>query len=61
MDGLRKALILLEKSPDLDRLGIDIEMLIHDEIVVGVDEEKAEKAKVLLERCMIETIKEFFE
>ena len=58
---MRKVLILLEESPDLDRLGIDIAMLIHDEIVVGADEEKAEEAKVLLERCMIETMKEFFE
>ena len=49
----------LYDSPEREVLGVRIVITVHDEIVIEVDEDKAEEAKVWLERCMIEGMQQF--
>ncbi|WP_170229754.1 DNA polymerase [Polyangium fumosum] len=50
-DGMKHAMVLL--APPLERLGAQMILAVHDELLVEAPEEHAEEVKVLMRDCMI--------
>lgn len=49
---IKRALVLVEENKRMKEMGADVVLCIHDEIVIEVNREHAEEAKVLLEDLM---------
>ncbi|HVJ17304.1 MAG TPA: DNA polymerase [Polyangiaceae bacterium] len=56
-DGMKQAMVLL--APHLKRLGAQMILAVHDELLVEAPEEHAEEVKVLMRDCMIAGMKKY--
>lgn len=56
-DGLKKAMVLLHDR--LKPLGAHLVLAVHDELLVEVPETRAEEARALVERTMVEAMSHF--
>ncbi|WP_170319802.1 DNA polymerase [Polyangium spumosum] len=56
-DGMKQAMVLL--APHLKRLGAQMILAVHDELLVEAPEEHAEEVKELMRDCMIAGMKKY--
>lgn len=56
-DGMKQAMVLL--APHLQRLGAQIILAVHDELLVEAPEEHADEVKQLMRDCMIAGMKKY--